>query len=119
MRIGIIGCGLIGAKRAKALGSHQLTSCADNNFPRAQALAAQFPACIPTADWRQCATSEKVDAVIVSTTNDMLVPASLAAVGAGKHVLAEKPGARSACQNVSLVAVASNAGSEAWHACSR
>lgn len=110
MRIGIIGCGAIGNKRAKALGEHVLTFCADCDLSRAQTLASHFPTCTATSDWRQCATSGRVDAVIVSTTNDMLVPASMTAVQAGKHVLAEKPGARNALELEPLIAAARAAG---------
>ncbi|HZL36385.1 MAG TPA: Gfo/Idh/MocA family oxidoreductase [Tepidisphaeraceae bacterium] len=96
MKISIIGCGVIGNKRAKALGDHALLACADANLSRAQAVSVQHPGCIATADWRLAATREDVDAVIVSTTNDVLAAATLAAVQAGKHVLVEKPGARNA-----------------------
>jgi len=37
--VAIIGCGLIGQKRAKALGTGRLVACADLNLDRATALA--------------------------------------------------------------------------------
>src|SRR5665213_328250 len=80
MKISIIGCGVIGNKRAKALGDHALLACADANLSRAQAVSVQHPGCIATADWRLAATREDVDAVIVSTTNDVLAAAALAKV---------------------------------------
>jgi len=98
MRIAIVGCGVIGNRRAKALGEHSLVACADASIERAQALAALHPNCAASQDWREAATRHDVDAVIVSTTNDVLVPAALAAVQAGKHVLVEKPGARNAAE---------------------
>jgi predicted dehydrogenase len=110
MRISIIGCGLIGNKRAKALEHHTLVSCADTHINRAQALAALHPDCSATTDWRAAATRQDVDAVIVSTTNDVLVPASLAAVQAGKHVLVEKPGARTAAELAPVEVAARAAG---------
>jgi len=94
MNVSIIGCGLIGNKRARALGTHALITCSDVILSRAAALAALHQGSEPTTDWRRAATRDDVDAVIVSTTNDMLVPAAVAAVQAGKHVLLEKPGAR-------------------------
>ena len=40
LRVGIIGCGLIGQKRAKALpAADKLIACADVSIDRAQALA--------------------------------------------------------------------------------
>ena len=46
-------------------------------------------------DWRAVAERNDVDAVIVSTTNNMLAEITLAMLSAGKHVLVEKPAARS------------------------
>jgi predicted dehydrogenase len=110
MRISIIGCGLIGNKRAKALGGHALVACADTNLARAQALAASHPGCSASTDWRAAATRDDVDVVIVSTTNDVLAPATLAAVQSGKHVLVEKPAARNAAELEPVVCAARDAG---------
>jgi predicted dehydrogenase len=103
MKVSIIGCGLIGNKRARALARHALVSCSDVILSRASTLAAQHQGCEATTDWRHVATRRDVDAVIVSTTNDMLVPAALAAIQAGKHVLLEKPGARNSQELQTLV----------------
>ncbi|NTW16257.1 MAG: Gfo/Idh/MocA family oxidoreductase [Syntrophaceae bacterium] len=92
--VAILGCGLIGQKRSKALANTKLVVCADVNETRAKALASGFPNCFGTSDWRMAAQRDDVDIVIVATTNDALVEASLAAVNAGKHVLVEKPAAR-------------------------
>jgi predicted dehydrogenase len=110
MRIAIIGCGLIGNKRAKALGAHALVACADAQLPRASALASQHPKCSATTDWREAATRPDVDVVVVATTNDMLAPAALAAIQSGKHVLLEKPGARNASELAPLLDAARAAG---------
>ncbi len=92
--VAILGCGLIGQKRSKALAGAKLTVCADVNEARAKALASGFPDCLGTTDWRAAVQRNDVNIVIVATTNDALVEASLAAVNAGKHVLVEKPAAR-------------------------
>lgn len=110
LRTAIIGCGLIGNKRARALGDTPLVVAADTNFSRARQLAAQYPGCEASDDWRATATRKDVDLVIVATTNDMLAPATLAAVQAGKHVLVEKPAARSAAEIEPVVAAAQKAG---------
>jgi predicted dehydrogenase len=93
--VAILGCGLIGQKRSNALADTKLVVCADVNEARAKALVNNFPDCIGTSDWRASVQRADVDIVIVATTNDALVEASLAAVNAGKHVLVEKPAARS------------------------
>jgi len=96
MRVAIIGCGLIGTKRARSLGSEdRLVAVADVQIERAQLLAMNHTNCIATADWHQTLRDD-VEAVIVSTTNNMLAPITLAALEAGKHVLVEKPAARNA-----------------------
>jgi predicted dehydrogenase len=97
LRVAIIGCGLIGQKRARALGDARLVAVADTNPARAEALAAQYSGSQP-CDWQSAAAHPGVDLVIVATTNDALAPATLAAVRAGKHVLVEKPAARNAAE---------------------
>jgi predicted dehydrogenase len=96
MRVAIVGCGLIGHKRAQALGDARLVAAADTHLGRARQLAAQYPGCAPGDDWRAAVSRDDVDAVVVATTNDALAPVTLAAVRHGKHVLVEKPAARSA-----------------------
>lgn len=94
MRVGIIGCGLIGHKRAKALGTARLVACADVITERAQALAAGNSEVFVSSDWREVVERKDVDLIIVATTNDQLAPVTLGALSAGKHVLVEKPAAR-------------------------
>jgi predicted dehydrogenase len=89
--VAILGCGLIGQKRSKALAGAKLVVSADVDEKRAKTLAAGSPNCDATTDWRTAVRREDVDIVIVATTNDALVETSLAAVQAGKHVLVEKP----------------------------
>jgi predicted dehydrogenase len=110
MRVAIVGCGLIGQKRAKALGDCRLVAVADVNPARAQQLAAQYPGCSAGADWRGTVARPDVDAVIVATTNDALAAVTLAAVQHGKHVLVEKPAARSAAELRPVAAAARQPG---------
>ena len=98
MNFGIVGCGLIGRKRARALGLHRLVACADAVPARAEALAAEHPGCVASGEAGRAIEHPDVDAVIVATTNDVLAPATLTAVEAGKHVLVEKPAARAAAE---------------------
>jgi predicted dehydrogenase len=94
--VAIIGCGLIGQKRAKALGRAQLRACSDLQLDRANALsrlAADPSAIYVSADWHSAIQRPEVDIVIVATPNNALAEITLAAVQAGKHVLVEKPAA--------------------------
>ena len=73
--VAIIGCGLIGQKRAQALGPARLIACADVVLERAQKLA-QAAGADAMVDWRSAVTRDDVDMVIVSTTNDALAEIS-------------------------------------------
>ncbi len=104
MRVGIAGCGYIGAKRAGALsGDDRLVATYDVLPDRAAALGAKHGAAA-------CASFEelvsKCDAVVVATTNEMLAPLATIAVSAGKHVVVEKPAARSARELEPIAALA-------------
>ncbi len=92
--VAIVGCGLIGQKRAKAIRPARLVACADVGLERAQALAKTAPGATATSDWRDVLKLADVDVVIVATTNDALAEVSLAALEMGKQVLVEKPAAR-------------------------
>lgn len=94
--VGIIGCGLIGRKRAEALTGANLLACADSQIARAEQLAARMPGCIATGDWHCLIERPDLSAVIIATPHDSLPDITEAAIRAGKHVLVEKPAAKSA-----------------------
>jgi predicted dehydrogenase len=93
LKFGVIGCGLVGQKRARALGREQLVACVDSAPERARSLAAEFPGCAVTTHVDELLGRPDVDAVIVATPNNLLAPLTLSAIRARKHVLVEKPGA--------------------------
>ncbi len=94
MGVAIVGCGLIGRKRAAALAGAKLVACSDLSPDRARALAGAVPGSVAEADWRNTVRRDDVDIVVVAATNDALAEISNAALEAGKHVLVEKPAAR-------------------------
>ncbi|MBI2513697.1 MAG: Gfo/Idh/MocA family oxidoreductase [Opitutae bacterium] len=106
MRYAIVGCGLIGRKRAAALAPGQLRYACDLDATRAAALAATAPGCVATTEFAAALADPAVDACIVATLNGSLAPLALAAVRAGKHVLVEKPGALNAAQLRTVAAAA-------------
>jgi predicted dehydrogenase len=110
LRIGIVGCGLIGQKRARALGTGgRLVACADIDVGRAENLAKGFGAKV-FGDWRDLVCLLEVDVVVIATLHDSLAAITLAAVEAGKHVLVEKPAARSAKELEPVIAAAEKKG---------
>jgi predicted dehydrogenase len=94
MRAAVIGCGLIGAKRAKAAKNIRVMSFCDVDAVRAEALARTVPGADVSTDWRATVRRDDIDLVFVATTHDMLAPIAAEAAAHGKHVLIEKPGAR-------------------------
>ena len=94
--VAIVGCGLIGHKRARSLAGCHLAICCDLDDGRARALAAAHPGAGTSTDWCAAVCAVGIDIVVVATTHDMLAPIAEAAAGAGKHVLIEKPGAQRA-----------------------
>jgi predicted dehydrogenase len=107
--VAIVGCGLIGRKRAAALAGARLVACADVNRDRAEALARSSGA-LATADWREAVDRPDVDLVVVATMNDALAAISRGAVEAGKHVIVEKPAARSVAELDPVIAAAASCG---------
>ena len=104
--IGIVGCGMIGQKRAKALGvGGQLVACADIDITRAEHLA-QGSDAKAFFDWHKLIELPEVDIVVIATLHNSLAEITLAAVNAGKHVLVEKPAARSATELEQVIAAA-------------
>ncbi|MDR1657762.1 MAG: Gfo/Idh/MocA family oxidoreductase [Deltaproteobacteria bacterium] len=107
MKLAVIGCGLIGNKRAEAMVKNGLTiTCAaDIDFTKAQALCARHGG-TPFSDPLEAINSE-ADIVNVAVTHDQLSVLALAAIEAGKHVLLEKPGARCAAELAPVAQAAS------------
>lgn len=112
MQVAIIGCGLIGQKRAKNLAGMNLAAACDTVQEKAEALASQYPGCRAFSDWRQVFKMDDIDIVMVCTTHDQLAPVALEALRAGKHVLVEKPGARSQAEFEPIVHMAQKNGKQ-------
>ncbi|MEO7412981.1 MAG: Gfo/Idh/MocA family oxidoreductase [Opitutaceae bacterium] len=112
LRFAIVGCGLIGKKRAGALGTSRLLYACDVDLGRATALAATKADCRALDDHRPALADKNLDAVIVSTLNASLATIALDAVRAGKHVLIEKPGGLSAAQLAEIQTAATQSGSK-------
>jgi len=113
LSLAIIGCGLIGRKRATALAKVpgvRLRFACDLDAPRAEDVAALCPGCEASTRFEQVVANPETDAVIVATLNASLAPIALAAIRQGKHVLVEKPGALGAAELRGLAGPAAERG---------
>ena len=104
MRIGIVGCGLIGQKRAAAARGHEIVAVADLLPARAEGLALKTGA-LACDNW-QALLALDLDIVVVATSHDTLAEIAQAAVAAGHHVLVEKPAGRSVAELAPVAAAA-------------
>ncbi len=96
MKIGIVGCGMIGELRAQAITlarNAELRVVCDADAERARRLAARYH-CAAETEWPKMVTRDDVDVIVISTPNDLHAEVALSAMAAGKHVLCEKPLAR-------------------------
>lgn len=93
LRVGIVGCGLIGRRRAEEASLHERTRCVsvtDTDLARAGDVAATFGATV-SASWQDLVSSSDINVVCVATPNGFLAEIAIAALRNGKHVLLEKP----------------------------
>jgi predicted dehydrogenase len=103
--LGIIGCGLIGNKRAEALNeSVELISCFDLDLDKSKVFAKKFN-CQNVSSFEQIIEDPKIDVVLVSTRHDSLVDIAAKVLSGHKHVFIEKPGALNEVEFNKLVLV--------------
>jgi len=111
MRVGLVGCGLIGNRRARVVSESaddDLVIVADVDMARAVAVA-QTTSCEAASDWRDVTEREDLDIIIVSTPNMFLMPVAVSALARGKHVLCEKPLGRNSAEAQLMVDAARKA----------
>lgn len=90
LRVGIVGCGLIGRKRALALDpSSRLVGCVDLDVDAARRLGHEVGA-EPMSEL-EALLALRPDVVVAAVTHDDLTDVAVRALAAGAHVLVEKP----------------------------
>jgi predicted dehydrogenase len=110
--VAVIGCGLIGSRRAAAAAAHpdtRLLLVVDPQADRRERLGAKLGAAA-AADWHRALEHPDVDAVVIATPNGFTKEIGVAALEAGRHVLLEKPMGRSAAEARALARAAEAAG---------
>ena len=89
LRVGIVGCGLIGRKRAAALDGDELVACFDVEHQLAVALSGEYGG-LATLDLEDL-LARRPDVVVVAVPHDRLAGLAVRALEGGAHVLIEKP----------------------------
>ena len=114
LRWGIAGCSDITSKRvAPAIRDHPLaalTAFYSTDAERGRRFAEEFGAQCAHTDLAAFVSDPDIDAVYVASPVDRHLPETLAAAGAGKHVLCEKPMALDAAEGARMVAECRAAG---------
>ncbi|HRE26619.1 MAG TPA: Gfo/Idh/MocA family oxidoreductase [Anaerolineales bacterium] len=116
IKVGIVGCGFIGMGKhlpsmMKVEGVEPVAFC-DIVPERAQAAAKQFGGhdALVCTDYRDLLNRTDIDAVHVCTPNSTHAEISIAAMKAGKHVMCEKPMAKTAAEAKAMLDVSRETG---------
>jgi phthalate 4,5-cis-dihydrodiol dehydrogenase len=94
IRVGIVGCGYQGRLLAQAIAridTLAVTACVDPVREAAVSVATAAGHANSYASVDELLNSINVDAVVIATPHHALTEVALSAIGAGKHVLVEKP----------------------------
>jgi predicted dehydrogenase len=107
----VIGAGLQCRRRAPVVKEcgDALAVIASLHRDHAEAIARPL-GCDASDDWRAAVTRPDVDAVVVCTPPHVHAEITIAALRAGKHVLCEKPLARTLAESENMVAAAKESG---------
>jgi len=94
MKVGIVGAGLIGQKRAEAAkkAGLNIAMIADINLESAQKLANTYNA-KAVSDYKELTNSKEINIVVICAIHNVLAEITIDAINNKKHVLVEKPAA--------------------------
>jgi predicted dehydrogenase len=114
LRVGIIGCGGISGMHMMGYNALpdevEVVACCDINEERLKRYAKDHNIPNTFTDFNEMVKMKDLDAVSVTTWNNVHCPATVAALKAGKHVLCEKPMALSADEARQMEAAAKESG---------
>lgn len=116
VRVGIVGTGgFANQVHMPGYDAHpkaKIAGVCDILSDRAKAASEKFGADIVTEDYNDLVTRDEIDAVDIVTPNVVHVPAALAAIKAGKHVICEKPLAMNVAEAQTLISAANETGAK-------
>jgi len=106
MNIAVIGAGLIGNKRARALGKDDnLIIVCDTNIKRAKEMAFLYGIDY-TDDINDVSTNKIVDIAVISVINKYILPIAVKMLKSKKHILCEKPLGKNANESKKIIELA-------------
>jgi phthalate 4,5-cis-dihydrodiol dehydrogenase len=111
LRVAILGAGYFGEWHARAIAAVpgvRLAAICDADPARARELAAAHGA-LALSDWRQLLANAAIEAVVIATPHHLHAEMAIAAAAAGKHILLEKPMARTAAECTAIIEAAAKA----------
>ena len=110
---GLVGASTIASEfmiEAIRAQGHSIACVLSGDAARGAAYAARHDIPASTTDLAELLATEELDAVYISTTNEKHHAQALAAIAAGKHVLCEKPLAKTTADAAEMVRAAQAAG---------
>lgn len=108
-RVGIIGMGWAGETHLKAYQSIpnvDVVALADPRQERLQALKETYNIDDVYVDYEKLLSRDDIDSISIATPNQFHAPVGVAALSSGKHVLCEKPLARTSAEAEAMVQAA-------------
>jgi predicted dehydrogenase len=114
LRVALVGCGLISESHVRAYKQHagraRIVVCCDISESRAAERAAQVGDARVVTDYEAVLADPEVDAVELCTPHHLHTEAVIAAARAGKHILCQKPLAKTIAECDAMIAAAHEAG---------
>lgn len=93
-----------------AAGGAEVRMIAGRTPAKSAALAARYGIAAVVQDWREVLAHDDIDAVVITTPDDTHPEIAVAAAAAGKHILLQKPMARTSGECRRIIAAARAAG---------
>ena len=97
LTVGVIGCGLIGLKRAYALNKKQILGCYDIDKDKSKFFSKEFN-CKSYKNENELIFDKRIKVLFICTFHNSLKKFLLKGISSKKHILVEKPGAKNLSQ---------------------
>ncbi len=104
MKIGIIGCGLIGYKRAISINKSKIIGCFDKNRKLSKKFSTKFN-CLDFNSVDELIKNKDIELVFICTFHNSLFRYSELCLKNNKHILVEKPGAKNLSEINKLIKI--------------